>query len=968
MIFNLFKSKNNWQHKDSNVRIAAINEELNIENVDDKNTLLSMLNEDASELVRRAALQKLNHFDVYLNASQVNNNKPVKVFSLLQVQEILSDKHKIKLSNEEKLDYLIKQQLDQSLDISLLTHWLDHEDDPSLILNLFEVLVQKKNSAQFLLHVFTKKQSVEVQKLLLSFDLIEMNEVSILNKLSKKAANDEVTLLINSRLSELSDQKEKPKRLLKQKQLTLSKLLALKEQADYGKYITNKEILIQEWQHDLPELTCLNEDEQQILLSKFSKITAQLAQIFAPKEEAYQQAKIAESLLNDKKAAKESFTIVIAELDQKITTAVFESDNSPEELLNQKEFSDKLTQLNDEILASVLTPSEQNEYLLKTSQLVKRLTQLPEIAKSVSEATYLISKISQLTLPLSLTDLNNRQKTYYDWLKQWKEVNQTAQGVMPQSIIDAHKEITSTWKVCLKQLEHEQKQLFSQTKKKLLDIKRLLDIGKYKVCFGLFKGVSQSIVLLSDQQQYQLQRDFDFVSEKMAEVSDWEHYIATPRKQELLKQINNLITSPLDEPNTQADKVKEYRAKWNLLGHADESVDKELNDQFNIACEQAFAPCRLFYAEQEKIRAVHLITREKILEEAIKLTESIEQKDSDKATLDFKVFDGKLNKLQQRWQQAGEVDRQQYQKLFKQFKSAIQPIKNTIKNFHDDNGAKKQALIVKAEQQLLNEDIHQAIEEMKGLQRQWREVGFAGSHQESKLWQKFRAINDQVFEKREHVKSEQNAELLQLTENFKLALNNLKLSAMDADELITDKDKLVNVMGEAEKLLLLVKSNNPVIKSVLYEIESFIKKIVSQIKLLNVQQESKSWQSLFEILEIMAKNETSDSEQNIFELVQYQDLSSYWKKRINEQSILTASVQEASRVDKTLELEILANVESPEEFSARRMAVQVKMMQERMQSIDTINLKECLVDWLYLGKLEAQDIILLSRLKKIFIS
>ena len=34
MIFNLFKSKSKWQNKDSNVRIAAINEELDKNNTE----------------------------------------------------------------------------------------------------------------------------------------------------------------------------------------------------------------------------------------------------------------------------------------------------------------------------------------------------------------------------------------------------------------------------------------------------------------------------------------------------------------------------------------------------------------------------------------------------------------------------------------------------------------------------------------------------------------------------------------------------------------------------------------------------------------------------------------------------------------------------------------------------------------------------------------------------------------------
>ena len=146
-------------------------------------------------------------------------------------------------------------------------------------------------------------------------------------------------------MDQLIEQKDKPKKLLKQKQLLLSKLLALKDQSSYGHYVKSKAILVKEWQYDISEITCLSEDEQQTLLSKFDKITGQLTQIFAPKEKAYQQAGIAEQLINDKKIAKDNFSKIIAELTQKVNTAVFEGENTEDELLNKDDFSSELNQL-----------------------------------------------------------------------------------------------------------------------------------------------------------------------------------------------------------------------------------------------------------------------------------------------------------------------------------------------------------------------------------------------------------------------------------------------------------------------------------------------------------------------------------------------------------------------------------------------------------------------------------------------
>ncbi len=977
MIFNLFKSKNNWQHKDSNVRIAAINEELNSDNNEDKIILLSLLNEDKSELVRRAVLLKLNSFDEYFNAITNNNNEPVQAFALAQVQDVLADNHLIKLNTEQKHTFLNLNlengsTNNQTLNISLLNFWLEQEADPTIIVNLFEALLPKKNAPQFLLQVFAKKQSVEVQKQLLSLKLDELSQAPLLAKLCKKAVNDDVLLLINQRLAKQIEQQEKPKKLLKQCQLLLSKLLALKEQADYRQYLTKKTTLSHEWQDSLSEISCLNEEEQQELLDKHSKISAQLVQLFAPKEEAFQQAMIAEKLLSDKEAAKTDFSNAIAGFNQAIITAVFESKSiestsSENESIDQQNFTEQLNLLSEKLTDSVLNKTEQAEFSRQIFQLEKRLTQLPEIAQSVSEATYLISKISQLALPQTLAELNERQKVYYDWISEWKKVDQKACGILPQSIKDAHKEITQLWRKGLQPLQHEQKQLFSQTKKKLIDLKRLLANGKYKVCFGLFKGVNQAMILLAVSQQHQLQRDFDNVSEKIAEISDWEHYIATPRKQELLTEITGLVNSPMDNPNEQADKVKQYRKTWNSLGHADEELDKDLNDQFNLACEQAFAPCRLFYGEQEKLREQHLVTRNKILEQAATLAKTIELTDTDSSVIDFKALDGKLNKLQQRWQQAGEVDREQYQKLFKQYKNIIQPIKKSVNDFYDANGVIKQALIVKAEQQLMLEDIVQAIEIIKKLQQQWRDIGFAGSHQESKLWQKFRAVNDQVFAKRDQVKLDQRAELDELATSFNQTLAGIQESLADVDKANVDKNALINAKDQAAELLGQVVQNKPVLKTIVNAIESFMKLISIQIEQINLAAEKQNWQSLFNLLEKMAQNKTDLCADTLASETEYLQLTSFWQKRLVELSALTTQASTDVRANKTLELEILAKIDTPTELSAQRMVVQVSLIQEQMKSGASIDLSQRFVDWLRLGQLTAEDSALLERIKKVFI-
>jgi exonuclease SbcC len=960
MIFSrLFNKKNKWQAKDSNVRIAAINEELGTDNSAEKTILLSLLKEDKSELVRRAALLKLNDFDVYVLSSVSNDNAGVKQFALSQVHSILANKHDVRLTLEEKNNFI-----QQTSSKGFLAHWLEYEQEPSLVVALFiQQLTQgskQKNTAHFLLQVFTQKQSAEIQQQLLELSLPELSETSLLTKLLKKSASVTVHAFIEEKLAQLLAAKEKPKKLQKQLQLVLAKLLALKDTADYGVYQAKRYELETQWQQGLTSFSCLSEDQQETLTQKHHKITTQLTQIFAPKAEAYQQEKIAQQLQVDKLEALACFSGAIAEINQQITTSVFE--DTP---LDQQAVTEQLTALEQAISHSVLSEAEQAKLSQQITLLAKRLTQLPEIAQSVTEATHLISKISQLALPQAIADFNDRQKTYNDWLDKWKEVECKASGLLPQSIKDAHTEITSLWRQGLKPLQSEQKQLFIQTKKKLLDIKRLLVNGKYKVCFGLFKGVKQVMPVLSSYQQSQLASDFDHVTEKMAELSDWEHYIATPRKQQLLEEITKLVQTPLDNPNDQADKVKQFRKTWNSFGHAEEDIDKALNEQFNQACEQAFAPCRLFYAEQERLRAQHFIDRTAIIEQASQMEQlfaqkqTIEQTDKEIAA-NFKQLDGQLNKLQQTWNQAGEVDRKDYQHLQQKFKRTLLPIKNAIKAFHESNSTKKQALILQAQQQLTVDDVFQAIEKVKQLQQQWRDIGFAGSRQENKLWQDFRQVNDQIFAKRAQIKTEQHDAQTELTEQFNQRFADIK-ATLSAE---LDKTRLSQTKQEAEALLSSVIAHKPVLKKVAHDIEAFINNIQGQLTTLVKQEQKESWLNLFTLLKNLA---TDDEIMSVEDTQAFKQLTNFWQKRVHELTSLTNKVDIQERNTKTLAIEILAQVESPAEYAQQRMAVQVELMQEQMSSGAEIDLDSQLLAWLQLGKLTQQDLAMLERLEKVFI-
>ncbi|WP_085303598.1 DUF349 domain-containing protein [Colwellia polaris] len=958
MIFSKFLKKK-WQHKNTSVRVEAINSSLSINEPEQLAVIQDLATNDESENVRRAALIKLNNYQSWLLHSQENTLLKVQQYAAKKVASILMNEDEIKISEAEKLAFI-----ENSNNFSFFESWLKTAEETALIITLFEKIASKSQhndqtsklaiKPQLLLNLFSQKQSEEVQGYILN----KVDDLDTLEKLKKKSQLSVITQQLNEKIAKLQFSIDQPIVLRKKIDLVLAKLQALKDQYDYQVYLEKRTNLNVEWQTLITEFANFESLQDSVLLSKHKTITVQLDKLFAAKAEQHAQAEIARELLDSQEKSRVHFDKTLTIIDQTLTTSIFENDH-----IEEQQYQTLFDKLTSEIIASPLAKEEQNSFIAKICQQQQKLQKLPEIAQSVSDATHLISKISQLSMPTSVLEMNERLPVYQDWLSNWQDVEKNAAGILPDSIKNAASEIQRKWRQAVKPLQQIQKQEFGVAQKKLHDVKRLIASGKYNAAFGVFKKATQLFNALSEQQKNRIQKDYDAINEKITELADWEHYIATPRKQQLLTDIKIIVETPLDNPNEQAEKVKQYRKTWNSLGHADDEAEQQLNTEFNQLCEAAFAPCRLFFAEQEKLRAQHLQTRQSYLEQATLLAntlpvESVDQSSdqgSDKiSTVDFKSLELELNQLIKQWQSAGQVDRALYQEINQQFNNTLQPVKSAIKVFHEQNKQLKQQLISSAKQLLDQDDVFSAVNQVKALQNKWRSIGYAGHKVENKLWQNFRKINDDIFAKRDQQSAlEKSVSTAKATE-LELSLQTLLTQYSQVDQL----PDLQDFKQALETLQLEVMQQKPKLLKLEKQIIAKDKSLSKKIADCKQANEKQQWLHLFATLEQGVTNKTEFTEQD-----EFQNLSTFWQKKLKD---LANKDIVADRKTATLELEILSGIPSPSELQQSRMEVQVNLMQTQMLSGTPIDLEDKFSHWLMLGKFEQNDLVLLDRVKPIF--
>ncbi|WP_371379297.1 DUF349 domain-containing protein [Thalassotalea aquiviva] len=933
MIFNnLFKAK--WQHKDANTRIEALNE-FDLSDAEKVLILRSLITADPSPLVRRAALLKLNDVNEYLTQAEQNTVLEVKQFCIKQLQSAILTHDGV--SKEHKLKFLNTN----NAKLAFLEQWLFNEHDADILTLLLNKIDKPTSLALF----YVKTNNIDLQQQILP----SLNDLEQLEKMARKMDAGHGLTLLEQKINTLKADIEKPIKLRKQLQLLLSKLLALKEHNDYKSMVQKREQIDQEWALYQSEFDCLPEQEKHAVIKKHQQICEQLKKYFAIMEEAYQQQHIVEKQKQLKAEQQQNIDHSLSSIANAISESVL---NDAE--FDQEQIKTQLQGLENEIKSSLLEPHVVESLLKKQTALMAKLANMEQVSESVALAFSLVSKFSGLVAPSNMSELNERQGLYREWQQKWKSIDKLASDLLPASIMAARNEITTTWDQAIKPLEREQHKHFAHVRKKISELKRLIASGKYNSAFGLHTKLTHLIAELAPEQQQKLEKEFTTISQKIDELHELESFVVTPRKKELLAQIQDLVDNPKDNPEEQAKQVKLHRKHWNALGHADAELDKELNAQFNQACELAFAPCREYYAEQTKIRAAHLEVKQQILEDLQKLAQ-----ECDDENVNWLKIDARLHKLMNQWRHSGDVDREQYQKIVKQYRKIIDPIKLRIHQFQDNNAELKQQLIEKAKTLIDKDNVFDAVEELKHLQQAWQEIGFAGPQKENQLWQTFRKVNDPVFAKRDNIKAQQDhkkqaqwAQHQQQLADIEQKIKSVS-SLTDAKALRTTLDTLTDA----------IKQQKPINKALIEQSNVLANKLVKLVSSLKTQKTKQLYINLFDLAESYSNEDISF--EDLFADKVYLSLNSHWQKHLK--TFASCSTDKVKRAALTLELEILANVPSPQEFAKERMQLQVNLLADKLNQGSTSQLSDKLAQWLACGKFDNEQAII-ERVKKIFLA
>ena len=901
MIFNRF-FKPKWQHNDAAVRQQAISA-LNPDNPEHKAVLHELAFNDGTEAVRKAALQKLNDFSLWWQASKHDSAE--------RLQQ-LAEQTLISQLLENRVEPKLKQQfIAQCNRSSILEQLAQTETDAGIKFDLLQRL-NKTELYVKALHDPVLERS-QKQRLLHLID-----DEKTLEKLSQKLENG-LLADVQQKLAALQQQKQKPLQLRKQLTLFLAKFNALRDR--YGLTEIEQQFAQHkaQWQEFEPELTCLGAEADEYR-AKYVKICQQLSQWLEPQLAQLQKQQADQAAAEARAAKRQALQQRLDKLEEQLQQALLNTDLSAAEQL-ETEFV-QLFQACEQ--ADI---SNKAGLLDKTTALQQQLRALPKLAEQLTALTRIISDWAALSLPDDVAGYEQAAQQVKQWQQQWREIGKTLAIAIPEHVLQAKNTLEQQWRQCAGKHNAETEKLQRQCRSKLAQYRRLYQAGKYKVLFGLFKGIEQDYNQLTAQQQATLTKDFEFARDKQAELADWQEYIATPRKQELLQQLQQLSAESPSDMRQRAAAVKQARANWLSLGKADPALDTALNQAFDEACEQAFAPCRAYFAQQDALRAEHAKQREQLIARAHELGAEIP---------DAKTLDIALQKLKQLWQQAGAVDKQQYSDLNTRFNQALLPLQAALKTQQQQVAMAKQQLIEQAKAALLLADPTLTAKTLKSCQQNWKTLGSAGRKQDQALWLAFRAVCDGFFNARaEQLEQQKHAEQTELAQ-FESLLSALavKLETAETEQQFDEVQQQLNALQPqgiaAVQAVRLVQD-----------------KLQKKQHRWQQQQQQQEISRMFTLL--------ADPALRAEQLpVPYRDCFAGGQE------------QQLSRHQLTLALELIADVPSPDNERTQRQQVQLVLLSDKHNQGATPDKDSLLRRWLQFGAVTEAELSLLERVKAVF--
>lgn len=232
--------------------------------------------------------------------------------------------------------------------------------------------------------------------------------------------------------------------------------------------------------------------------------------------------------------------------------------------------------------------------------------------------------------------------------------------------------------------------------------------------------------------------------QELRDAEEWKRWANVQVQEELCGKMEALIAVADAEPEKAATEMRTLQEQWKRVAAAPRSQAESLWTRFKAAQDQVYEKSKDFFAQQAAERQENLKKKEALVAQAESMADSSDWVKTAEA----------IKALQADWKAIGPVTRGHEKAIWERFRAACdrfftrrQDDLKHRKHEWSENLARKEALIVEAEQAAQSSEWDQAANRIKQLQAEWKKIGPVRKNKSEVVWQRFRAACDAFFER-----------------------------------------------------------------------------------------------------------------------------------------------------------------------------------------------------------------------------
>lgn len=296
----------------------------------------------------------------------------------------------------------------------------------------------------------------------------------------------------------------------------------------------------------------------------------------------------------------------------------------------------------------------------------------------------------------------------------------------------------------LKLERQRREQALAEAEGMLAELDSALSHGALQAAVSLRDRIRHRLKVAGEQggrRRQALQRALRPLEARLEELLRWRHWGSSQAREHLMEEVSALAQGGLGAEQTAA-RVRRIRDAWRQIDHQEGPAPQALWSRFDAACNQAYAPYQRRQAEQANQREQALARKQALLEEL-----QAYERETDWKAVDWSEADRRVRAARQRWRRLGPVPRSAHKTLERTYQETLARLEAHLGKERERELRRRKALIQRVEALSEAEDLRQAAEDVKRAQGQWRPSVQASRAQEQALWEAFRGACDAVFER-----------------------------------------------------------------------------------------------------------------------------------------------------------------------------------------------------------------------------